>query len=132
QRVDRKIEQNLKKIGPIDCRKYVLGKLMNRKIVPMRARMAQEQLLQVVQDLIHTDTRMVDGSFVQETEISARDLEAASDLAGEFVEIALDCLKLLTFQAGGVLNRAVNHFNEPGNDRQRAVNIVQHARVNLA
>src|SRR5690606_19940342 len=57
---------------------------------------------------------------------------ATADLAIEIAEIVLHRLQLWPFDAGGVAHVPVNQVDEAVNDRERAVDVVRHAGVDLA
>ena len=132
QRVDREIEQDLQEVGPVDLGDGVGQQVVDDELMPECAGMADEQILQIDEHLLHAHVSVLDLGGVEEAEVAARNLEAAPDLAVQAVEIAFDRLELLTLELRGVLHRAVDQFDETADHGQRAVDVVQHARVNLA
>ena len=130
--VDREVEEDLEEVRPVDVRDYIPIESMHGEVVALGAGVAGQQLAQIDEDLVGADVRLLRAGVVQEAEVAPGNLEAASDLARQLVEVALDGFELLAFDARGILHRAVYHLDESADHGERAVDVVQDAGVDLA
>ena len=91
-----------------------------------------EQLAQIVQDQVDVDAGGGGRLLAHETEVAMGNLDAVADLAGDAPQPVLDHLHVLALQPFGFAHALVDDLDEPGNDGQRAVDVVDDAGVNLA
>ena len=81
--VDGEVEQNLDEVGAVDAHIDVLGKRFDEERVVLDGGMDAEQFVQVGEDVIDADGRVLLGILAQETEVTAGNLDAIRDLAGD-------------------------------------------------
>ena len=103
------------------------------ELVSLRGGVTDEEVLHVGQDLADAGVGAgIGAATIEEGEIAARDLEAAVDLASDVLEVALEAGQLRALDAFARNHRAVDELDEPGDDGERAVDVVQDAGVDLA
>jgi hypothetical protein len=132
QRVERQIQKNLDQIRAIGRDGHVFGQRMDQKLVVANGRVNAQQFPEVAQDLVGPDSGGSVGLLAQEAQVSAGDLDAVGDLAGDAFEAILDHFEVFAIHAGRVADALVDDLEEPGNHGQRAIDVVNDAGVNLA
>ena len=94
--------------------------------------MCVQQFLQVNQDLIYPYLGGLAGAAMQEAEITAGNLDTIAHLPCDAVKPVFNDLQFFALQALGVAQALVDSFNEAGNDRERAVDVMNDTGVNVA
>src|SRR5437773_11081758 len=91
-----------------------------------------QQFAQVGEDLIDANGGPVGRAFAQETQVPLGDFDAIIDLPGDAREAVLDQREVAALERGGAGDMLVDDFDEAGNDGERAVDVMNDARVNLS
>src|ERR1044071_5971723 len=68
----------------------------------------------------------------QKSQVTPRDFDAVCDLACDGLQTVFYKFQILHFKSGGVADALVQELDKSGNDRERAVDIMDDTGVNLA
>src|SRR5204862_3306941 len=82
--------------------------------------------------LINQDANGFAGVLLQKSEVAPRDFDAVGHLARDAFQTVFDHLQILAGNIGGVADALVDHLDQAGNNRDRAVDVMDDAGVNLA
>src|SRR5712691_2632672 len=104
---------------------------MDEQLVVFDAGMDAQQLPEVRQDLINPHAGVVARVLPEKTQIAAGNLDAIRDLPGQPFEMVLDQLQPFAIDMVVLANALIDELQQPGDDRQRAVDVVNDAGVNL-
>src|SRR6185437_9776253 len=130
--VHGQVQENLNQVGAVDAHADVFGERMDHQLIISEARMHVDELVQVVQELVHRHARRLIRLLAQKAEVTARNLNAIRDLPRDDFQPVLDEFQVFDANAISVGEALVHQLHEAGNDRERAVNIVDNARVDFA
>ena len=131
--IDGEVQQDLEKIRAVDFDGHVRFHVVDDELMALGAGMAGEQIAEIRQGLAHTGMVGIGRvAALQKRQVAAGDLETAIDLPGEVAKIAFEAFELLAFDARGTVHRAIDELDEAGNNRQRAIQIVEDTGINLA
>ena len=132
KRVQGQVQENLDEVRAVRRHRHVFGERMDEKLVVPRARVNAEQFPEVAENLVDPDARIIIRILAQETEIPPGNLDAIGDLPGDALETIFDRLQILVLYSRRIADPLIDDLEQTRNDRQRTVDVMDDARVNLA
>jgi hypothetical protein len=130
--VDGEVKEELDQIGSVDLGEDIGVQRLNDEVVLFEAGMDAEQFADVAKGLLEADAHACLGGVAEEAEVALGDFNAIIDLPRDTSQAVFDEVEAFAFHAGGTLDAAVDDVDKAGDDGQRAVDIVEHACVDLA
>ncbi|MEI9864264.1 MAG: hypothetical protein WDN00_06860 [Limisphaerales bacterium] len=111
----------------------VLGERGHAEFIFAEARVHLHQLFQVLEQHIDADAPAHSGGlFPQNIKIAPGDFDTVPGLARDDVQAAFDKFKAFPFQPCAVVDPLVQHLHKTVDHRERAVDVMNDARVNVA
>src|ERR1019366_8751733 len=130
--VDGEVQQNLDDVGAVHFDAKVFGHRLNAEFVVAPAGMNANELFEVFKQLIHAHARGFLRLPAEKTEVAPGNFHAIPHLPRDDAQAVLDEFQVLHFQPRHAIEALVEHLHETGNDRQRTVDVVDDAGVNVA